>query len=269
VAEDAKHPFLLPYMGWLKQGKADFLVNPRRAFYYWDVEPFKEGDVQVVVPYDDAGKPAVVERLWPRSHGKVILLTTPMEQHEPKWNNYYASTSYFYVALTMLCGRHLCKPLPNEKCNYLFGQDPPKVTRSKEQTSPKYVLKDAGGSEEIRFDEKLAWVGDRLPRAGNYTLSGANVDKEDLKTIAQFSINIPGEESDLSRIPVNTIEATLGKNSVIAQDRRTSLLDSIRDHWSEPLDLFPWVMILVLLLLAGENLLSNRFYRKESPAETE
>ena len=60
---------------------------------------------------------------------------------------------------------------------------------------------------------------------------------------------------------MSAIEAVLGKDCVVAQDRRTSLADSL--HWDEPIELFPWLMILVLLVLAVENLLANKFYGRK------
>ena len=49
------------------------------------------------------------------------------------------------------------------------------------------------------------------------------------------------------------------------QRRRRSLADTL--NWDEPMDLFPWLMIGLLFLLALENLLANRFYR-DKPAES-
>ena len=45
---------------------------------------------------------------------------------------------------------------------------------------------------------------------------------------------------------------------------KASLKDAIQDRWSQPVELFPWLMLLLLLVLAVENLLANRFYRQET-----
>ena len=71
------------------------------------------------------------------------------------------------------------------------------------------------------------------------------------------------EESDLTRVPVAEIEALLGKDALVPQDRKKSLIDTL--NWNEPMELFPWLMILLLFLLALENLLANRFYRQDPP----
>ena len=117
-------------------------------------------------------------------------------------------------------------------------------------------------SEEIRFDEKQQWFGDRLTKAGHYTVMGSNPDQQKTEVLARFSINEPSSERDLTRLAKEEIEAALGKDTLIAQDRRTSLLESIHGHWDEPVELFPYLMIGLLFVLAMENLLANRFYKE-------
>lgn len=266
IPEDAGHPFLVPYQAWLDQGTTD-ISRYQHAYFYWDIEAIKKKDARVIVRYDDEKtRPAVLERLAENSTGKVLLLTTPMEGQKPQdWNNYRESLSWFYVAVTQLCARHLCKEPANPTLNYRFGAGPPMVQRLPSQAFAKYLLDGPDITEEVRFDDKLRWQGDRLPRAGNYSLTGTTADKEDPKTIAKFSINVPSEESELSRVPVEEVQAALGENSVIRQDRKTALRDTM--DWNEPVELFPWLMILLLLFLAIENLLANRFYRANEPRE--
>jgi hypothetical protein len=72
----------------------------------------------------------------------------------------------------------------------------------------------------------------------------------------------------LTRLPVEQIETLLGAGAVLPVGRETSLRDALQGHWNQPVELFPWLMILVLLALAVENLLSNKFYRRQTE-ETE
>jgi hypothetical protein len=89
------------------------------------------------------------------------------------------------------------------------------------------------------------------------------VTNQEQVPLAKFSINVPGEESDLSRVPVSDIEAVLGVGAVVPQDRKTALPDTLK--WDEPIELFPWLMLVLLFLLALENVLANKFYRQEPP----
>ena len=47
-------------------------------------------------------------------------------------------------------------------------------------------------------------------------------------------------------------------------ERRADLRQLLTGHWHEPIELFPYFMIGILLLLALENLLANRFYRRSA-----
>jgi hypothetical protein len=261
---DLGHPFMLPYRLWLAHGEYDFLQRTRVAHHYWEVKPNNEKGITPVVKYDDAEfPPAIVERL---AKGKVLLLTTTMDARAPAWNNYDENLTSFYLALTMMGAKHLCPAPANPMVNFQFGPEPPLVSKAPAQAFPKYLLSSGDFSEEIRFDDKNRWVGDRLPRAGNYTVSGTNPEKQETNAFHKFSINVPGEESDLTRVPIDEIEAVLGKDSLVPQDRNTSLADTL--NWNEPMELFPWLMIGLLFVLALENLLANKFYRLEPAVES-
>jgi Aerotolerance regulator N-terminal/von Willebrand factor type A domain len=254
------HPFMHPFRRWFAHGGYTFVERPRKAFFYWKVKQIVDKGITVPVRYDDIqhdNPPAVVERL---AVGKVLLLTTTMDERTPAWNDYDTTEAPFYLALTMMCAKHLCPVPASAKWNFQFGQEPPSLKQEASPLFSKYVLASGDFTQEIRFVDGR-WTGERLPRAGNYTITGTNNDKSE--TTHRFSINIAGEESDLTRVPIADIEAVLGKNSLVPLDRRRSLSDTL--NWDEPMELFPWLMIVLLFLLAIENLLANRFYRQEPP----
>ncbi len=257
---DWGHPFLATYRRWLAGDvEYDFVTNPRTASRYWSVEPRSEKDV--VVSYAGARHPAVVERAQAKNAAKVLLLTTPLDQQREAWNNYDEKLTSYYLALTMWCARHLCAEPESALLNYQFGQKMPTVTRT--LAYPKYQLVSGDFSEELAFDNDR-WTADRLPKAGNYAVTGTNPAEQTSETIHRFSINIAPEESDLKRVSIDDIEAVLGKNAVVPQDRRRSIVETL--NWDEPVELFPWLMIALLFFLALENLLANRFYRKTEDA---
>jgi hypothetical protein len=231
--------------------------KPGTVSRYWKVTQHKKG-VEVIAAYDQ-GDPAIVERVVGKAAGKVVLLTTPIEERTPEWNNYNKSLMIsFYFGLTMSCARYLCAEAETAPLNFQFGRQMPRFAATG-RAFPKYVLSAADFSEDVRLTDKGVWSPDRLTKPGNYTLSGVSDESSDATPLYRFSINLAPEESDLSRVSVAEIEMELGKNTVIAQDRRRSLADSL--DWDEPVELFPWLMIALLFLLALENLLANRFYR--------
>ena len=229
---------------------------------FWQVTPLDKGSY--LVRYDDPDQPALVERTWPGTKGKALLLTTPMDDAKQEWNKYSSSVNpTFYLGLTLLSARYLCAEPENPTLNFVFGKQLPVVDKSPVAKFPKYLLTGNGVSEEITFD-KDRWTGVRLPHEGNYAVTGVDGEKEE--KLGQFSINIAGEESDLSRVPMSEVEALLGKDAVVPQDRKTALLDTLKDRMDEPMELFPWLMLLFLFFLALENLLANKFYRPDPVA---
>ena len=43
---------------------------------------------------------------------------------------------------------------------------------------------------------------------------------------------------------------------------KSPLNEKLAQHFRQPLELFPWLMIMLLFLFVVENYLANRFYRK-------
>jgi hypothetical protein len=255
AAIDPQHSFTSLYYRW-RADDWDFIRYPRSAWHYWKVGKVADA----VVRYEN-GDPAVVAR---QSTGKVVLLTTTMDKRQPAWNDYDEKFTSFDLALTLMCARYLCPAHAQHAANFQFGGDPVSVEKPATANFPRYALSSGDLTEEIRF-EKNTWTAGRLPRAGNYTVSGLEPDQQKTTPIGRFSINVPAHESDLTRVPAADIEAVLGSAALVPQDARTSLPDSL--NWDEPIELFPWLMIGLLFLLALENLVSNRFYRPEPAAE--
>ena len=77
-----------------------------------------------------------------------------------------------------------------------------------------------------------------------------------------FSVNAASEISEVHRIPFAEIEQALGKDRV--QFARTTDEIEIRVGLGRlGRELFPWLIGAVILVLAAEHLLANRFYRSD------
>jgi hypothetical protein len=260
ATNDLRHPFMRPFLGWLERGNVDVLRHPPRADKYWRIDvPASDN---VVVRYSDES-PAVVERLLGK--GKVLLLTTPLDDKTTAWNKYRLEPTIFDFTLAWLCARHLVAGADNPKLNFEFGVGLPSWRSSEAVAFPKYFLT-GDATLEIRLDGNGRWTGDLLSKPGNYALEGRIPDANKVETLWKFSVNAPATESDLTRLDESEIDAALGQGALVRQDARTPLLDSIGAHWTEPMELFPWLMLALLLFLALENLLANKFYRQEPQA---
>jgi hypothetical protein len=105
-----------------------------------------------------------------------------------------------------------------------------------------------------------------LPQAvapGNYAVRDANK-----RIVAGCSLNVRPQESDLTRVPAEEIESVLGKDTLLQVGRTISLKDALLGMRPPPLELLPWLMMAVLIVLTVESLLANRFYRRAAPAQT-
>jgi hypothetical protein len=70
----------------------------------------------------------------------------------------------------------------------------------------------------------------------------------------------------LERVPIQDIEAVLGKDTLSQLGRSVNLKDALAKMQPPPLELLHWLMMAVLLVLTVESLLANRFYRRPAPA---
>jgi hypothetical protein len=85
---------------------------------------------------------------------------------------------------------------------------------------------------------------------------------QDNQRIAAFSVNVLPSESDLTRVPVDQITALFGADTVLPVGTDVKFLDALKHYGNQPVELLPFLLVLLLILLAVENLLSNKFYRR-------
>jgi hypothetical protein len=258
------HHFLEPFREWRKNASVDF-YQPEflpRARHFWSVAP-DEKNATVIVTYADREKhPALVERTV--GDGRVLLFTTGFDgrlvKDHPWWNNYLESS--FYPVLVNEAVRYLAGDAEAVNLNFLSGQ-PVQVTLPPESRDLLYSLEgpDLSGSAASvpRGGDQRVLAIPQAVAPGNYTLRDGSG-----RVTAGFSVNVRPEECQLTREPetVQKIEALLGPKSVLPVGHSASLTDLLSRHWRQPVELFPWLMILLLLLLAFENLLANKFYRR-------
>lgn len=253
-----RHPMLRPFERWILDEKIDFVRFPPRVLAFWETKPAKD-DFVLIRYQNDRQSPALLER--PIGAGKVLQFTTPLDLREPAWNTYLQTIHSFYVVVTGLMVRHLTGEMEPVRLNFLLGRD--------EASLPIRLFAGRTGlslrgpqSGPIAIDESLSHIP--FPQAnvpGNYQV----VDAEN-RVAAAFSVNLPADEIDLTPMQGRFLDVLFGSDVRIASDRRADLEQLLQGRVSEPMELFPLIMVGLLLLLALENLLSNRFYRGDDPA---
>jgi Aerotolerance regulator N-terminal len=270
-ADIYQHPMMFPYQEW-RDSKWDFFVEPRGATRYWLVQP-RNGQVQVLVRYGDGNKhPALIERVVDLKRGRpgrVLLFTTPPGWD--KWNNYADNDSSFYVTLARQAIGYLTGDADRPTLNFLSGQGVPRVPVPISARPASYKLfRDGPAPPAVSVGQVTVEAGQnevRLPQAtepGNFTLQA-----EDGGALAWFSVNLPAQESDLTKVAKGEIEAVLGPETVMAIEAQTDLSTALGGQVSRPLEIMPALMIFLLVLLAVENLLANKFYGRSDVKKTQ
>ncbi len=261
------HSFMKRFRAWKDNPRTDFMVLPRGARAYWGVTP-RPGEALVLVRYADKDRrPAVLERLFDAKsavRGKVLLLTTPLDTRGPAWNDYAEDVTSFYVALLSQATGYLAGEVAPPQLNFTLGRGDPVVRLP---SVPALV-----GPPTLRGPDVLKTLAlepgetqitlRELSAPGNYFIEGKAKESGELRRLAGFSLNVPPEETDLTRVPAAEIEPLFAGNALVTLHRQESLHQALQAYRNEPLDLVPYVMFGLLLALALENLLANRFYRK-------
>jgi hypothetical protein len=234
---------------------------------FWKVEDgFRE---RVVVAYNvgasaEQQPPAILE--WSAGRGNVIQFTVPMGLGSNERVHNYAS-SWFYLVLVNEAVRTLIGDTEDQEFNFTAGQNVVVKLPPEGKPGTTYYLSGPDVSPTdavVRREEGQAFlrVGpERTGTAGSFVFQS-----EDGKWSDGFSINAPVEESNLDRLPPEAIADLFGPDAVTPADKKRPLEELLSGRFTQPVELFPFLMILLLLVLAGENLLANKFYRRKRTA---
>jgi hypothetical protein len=238
---------LADYARWLQHdvGRIDFIERPPQATQAWKIKPGQQA--RVVLYYDEPRLPAVLER------GRVLLLTTPMDAREPAWNTYGEKTTSFTMALWLMVVKHLGSTQTVESPHFLLGHDVATVTLPAGIAPGTFQLVGNQLVEKVSFDAKRQAQFRQAREPGVYTVLAGN------DVISRFALNIAPEENDWTRLPDDAVSQVFGGDAL-----RTREVAPTAGLWNDPTDLLPWLMLGVLLFLAAETWLSNRFYGSQT-----
>ncbi len=185
------------------------------------------------------------------------------------WNNYSGGNSFGFVLSHLMLG-YLAGDTKEPTFNYVTGQTVPVLLPMK-PFLPTYTLAGpgvAGGDATLtRQPEQRELTITRATSPGNFLVLAVPDDQQGVQRVAAFSMNPRPDEYRLDRVPVEQIEALLGAGSVLPVGRAASLRDRLQERGGRPLELMPWLLIALLVFLALESLLANRFYRQPAPDE--
>jgi len=261
---DATHEIPETYTAW----NADLTVG--KVYKLWEVEP-AEGKGELLARYDWGDRPAILHSLFDRNQvrGRVLLFTTALyrrtDANAQDWNNWYKHWP-FSLALPYLSVRYVMGAQAEQQ-NFTLGRSAVQFWLPRGAKLDGYVLSGPlTASDEIKPDQ-LQLTLPEAQEPGNYEVAntGAVVWQR------AFSVNLLPEETDLRPVAELTreIEALLGEGCVVGADKAPDLRSLIKARLGQEdrLELLALLMLAVVVMLALENLLSNRFYRHDTEEE--
>jgi hypothetical protein len=238
-----------------------------------DVEPI--ADARILLSYQD-DRPALLERVvtGPKATGRVLLWTTALTRvprQTASWNEFpIANWSFFqlmnqtvpYLAgettrkLSVEAGETVNLPLDTDQRYTEFSAQPPGRVPPIRLTEPAPGRPISVSTRLLNFEPGNLF--------GQWNVFASRAGAEPLRL--GFSVNPPPAESDLTALAPSDLDSLLGKDQYKVASSPEELVRK-RTEGTVGRELFPWLMILILLLVTAENALANTFYR-DKPSTT-
>ena len=228
---------------------------------YWRVTP-SEG-TRVLLAYAD-GAPALLERtLKGEKTGRVLLWTTPLARRsnpesEAAWNEFAMSWSFLAALVETV---PYMAGATGERLNYTAGDnvilaiDP--TRRFKNYFVQHHEAKTSERLSPPVTNDSLVIEAPTPPGQWRVTATGPDNEKDEMG----FSINPPLGESEFVPLEKADLDRLFGKDKYVFADD-TGALESKRIEIWVGREIFPWIMVLILIIVTLENLLANKFHRE-------
>jgi hypothetical protein len=231
--------------------------------YYWPLDQLS-GDTRPVIPLSD-GRPLLVENALGR--GRVLLFTTPgCEPLSPggrtAWNELWAGEDAWpWFVLLNESFRYLAR-LGEGKLNYTTG-DVVSLQNDTERHPPRYALfsPQSDIADVVADGDSLLIRGNNAP--GIWRLRGQRAGP----VVRGFSSNLAPAATALTRVEPKALADWFGEQGFQCAQSREALRRVVGEQ-RVGRELYPYLLMLLVFMLAVEHLLANRFYRSESTAES-
>jgi hypothetical protein len=255
---DPQHPIMKEFVN-LDGASAELgaVVFDRR----WAVE--LAADASVLMAYmGEKDLPALIERNVGK--GRCLLFTSAMDNLSDggsKWNNFVTSWSFVMLADKLL--QHVTGA-NDLKRNFQAGEAvelPVPVSQRFEQ----FLLLRPGGRQTrdtLPVDQSSVLLTDAVD-PGHYLLKPFESRSP---YQAAFAVNFDDEETDLTRITDESLFQMLGKERVSIVHNVSELQRAVRAG-RLGVELFPFLMGLLILVFCAEHLMANFFYDEQPVAK--
>lgn len=236
------------------------------VFRYWQFEKLAEG-VGVVVPYNNL-KPALLEKPPGKQRkGRVLTLTTPISEQAAAseadlWNLLPTGfRPWPFVMLANEMGLYLVGST-DTRLNYLPGETA-NVPLEGTPGFTTYLLstpRDPQRPDKISVDAtRTSITVSRTEWPGNYAIR-AGGDEGGVRR--GFSVNLPALESRLDRIDGEQLKEIFGDVEFHLAREKTQIERQVSQGRIGS-EIFPWLILILALVLCLEQVLANRFYTEK------
>jgi hypothetical protein len=239
-------------------------------FRYWTVKT-NEGNAAHTLLYYSDGAPALMERVFkgPKS-GKVLLWTTPLcrvpvnvgevKRRPDAWNDFPLGWSFVAVmdlTVPYLSGTttEQLNPEAGENALLSLGQNARftnfVLTGPDPKAAPQAIPPSSSDFLEVTAPQSI----------GQWSVKAIAPDKT-AKELG-FSVNVPHAESRFTALANTDLDTIFGKDGYKLAENAESLGGIVVLTYFG-YEIFPWMMLLILIVVSLENVLANTFY-KETP----
>ena len=251
-----------PVFDSIRDNESTVLWNRFPVFIHWGIEPGMEDGIptQTLLRYGNR-EPAVIERAI--GSGRVIVMTTPITEYgfvtqRESWNSLLSGNPVPAFLLLDGIASYLVEG-DAESLNVLVAQtavlnnDLRKFPESyqafaPDPEKPPTVLNSVDNKIRYRF----------IDEPGQYRLKG-QFDQQIV--LRGFSANIGNSVTDLTRIEMDELDAFLGADQYQLATKQEELRRQ-QGTMRRGKEFYPLIVVLMLVVLAVEYLMSNRFYSK-------
>jgi hypothetical protein len=260
---DATHPLFQA-----RHKELDALLAQVPVYRYWPVTP-SQGARTLLTFRDNA--PALLERTIPGPKtGHVLLWTTPLSRRpdresEGAWNEFPITEWGFFYLVGVQTVPYL-SGASNQHLIYDAGQD---VVLNLDPAWPfkNYTVEGPAQGPDTQSSDRLspganhALVIVAPQQIGQWRVTAR---EEGAQATLGFSVNPPLSESVFTPLQERDLDALFAQAQHKLANDSQSLAHAVHDIRIGR-EVFPWLMILILILVTAENLLANRFYRESKP----
>lgn len=231
-----------------------------RVLLHWGIEPDDaEYPTQTVLKFNNL-ESALIERQI--GQGKVLVMTTPMPEKlfpevRDSWNGFFSSENFPILALVIEMTKHLVGTGADE-LNLGIGQTA--TMKNDPRIQPEVYTVFTPDAEKLPTESKsvddiVKYRFTELP--GHYRLAGNLLGLGRVQR--GFSVNLSPSDTDMTRMVSDQLDELLGaENYQLARQREE--IQRKQGAMREGQSFYPMLILLVLLILALEHLMSNRFY---------